>query len=117
MKRCPCTTPPEPEFPVILEVAILDVRRGQGAAFETAFAEARSIIASMPGHRSLRLERCIERPDRYALLVEWETLEHHTTGFRQSPQYQEWKRLLHHFYDPFPTVEHYEPVISSARAG
>ena len=42
--------------------------------------------------------------------VRWETLEAHEVGFRQSPQYQQWKKLLHHFYDPFPTVSHYRRV-------
>ena len=98
---------------MILEVAILNVRSGQSAAFEAAFEQARSIIAAMPGHLSLALQRCLEVPDKYVLLVEWNRLEDHTVGFRQSPQYLEWKRLLHHFYDPFPTVEHYEPVYSS----
>jgi heme-degrading monooxygenase HmoA len=95
---------------MIREVAMLDVIPGQEAQFEAAFAEAQVIITSIDGYRSHSLERCIERPNRYALLVEWETLEAHTVGFRQSHQYQEWKRLLHHFYDPFPTVEHFKPV-------
>ena len=95
---------------MIREIAMLDVIPGQEAEFEAAFAGAQAIIASIDGYRSHSLERCIERPNRYALLVEWETLEAHTVGFRQSPQYQEWKRLLHHFYDPFPTVEHFAPV-------
>ena len=95
---------------MILEVAMLHVRPGQAEQFEHAFTEARPIIASLPGFVSLRLERCLEVRDKYILLVEWRTLEDHTVGFRQSPQYQDWKRLLHHFYDPFPTVEHYEAV-------
>jgi heme-degrading monooxygenase HmoA len=95
---------------MILEHACLDVRPGEERSFEEAFAQAKSIIASMPGFRSLRLERCLERPSRYLLLVEWDRLEDHTEGFRGSAQYQEWRRLLHHFYDPFPTVEHYEPL-------
>lgn len=94
----------------VLEVATLDVRAGQAAAFERAFAEAQAIIASMPGYERHELRCCIERADRYLLLVWWDTLEAHTEGFRGSPQYQEWKRLLHHFYDPFPLVEHYELV-------
>jgi heme-degrading monooxygenase HmoA len=95
---------------MILEVAILNVKPAQGRAFETAFAEAQGIIASMPGYLSHELRRCMETADRYILLVHWRSLEDHQRGFRGSPQYQEWKRLLHHFYDPFPTVEHYEPV-------
>jgi len=96
---------------MILEVAILDVRPGQEARFEAAFAEAQAIIASMPGYLSHQLQRCLESASRYLLLVEWETLEAHTEGFRGSPEYQRWKALLHHFYDPFPTVEHYRRVL------
>jgi heme-degrading monooxygenase HmoA len=95
---------------MILELAILNVRAGAAAEFEAAFAQAQRIIASMPGYGSHSLQRCIETPNRYALLVEWERLEDHTDGFRNSAEYQEWKRLLHHFYDPFPAVEHYENV-------
>ena len=93
---------------MILEVAVLNVKAGQGAAFETAFARAQAIIASMKGYVSHELQKCIETRDQYLLLVRWETLEDHTIGFRQSAQYQEWRALLHHFYEPFPKVEHYE---------
>jgi heme-degrading monooxygenase HmoA len=96
---------------MILEVAVLDVRPGETDAFEAAFREARAIIASMPGHRSHQLQRCVENADRYLLLVEWDTLEAHTVGFRGSAEYQRWKALLHRFYDPFPTVEHYVRVV------
>jgi heme-degrading monooxygenase HmoA len=95
---------------MILEVATLNVRAGSGDAFEAAFGQAQAIIASMPGYVSHELRRCLEAKDKYLLLVQWRRLEDHTVGFRQSPEYQEWKRLLHHFYDPFPTVEHYEIV-------
>ncbi|TFY98880.1 antibiotic biosynthesis monooxygenase family protein [Ramlibacter humi] len=95
---------------MILEAAPLQVRPGQQAAFEDAFRQAQAIISSMPGYRSHELQRCIERPSEYLLLVRWDTLEAHTVGFRGSTQYQDWKRLLHHFYDPFPVVSHYEAV-------
>src|SRR3954468_24552549 len=95
---------------MILEVAVLDVRPGSERAFEAAFAEARPLIASIPGHLGLELQRCLEKPSRYVLLVRWQRLEDHTEGFRGSPQYLKWKQLLHHFYDPFPTVEHYQAV-------
>ncbi|MEW6705254.1 MAG: antibiotic biosynthesis monooxygenase [Pseudomonadota bacterium] len=95
---------------MILEVAPLTIRPGQAGAFEAAFREAQRIIASMPGYRSHELQRCLERPDEYVLLVRWDTLHDHEVGFRRSPQYQTWKRLLHHFYDPFPTVLHYATV-------
>jgi heme-degrading monooxygenase HmoA len=95
---------------VILEAAPLQVRPGHEPAFEAAFGQAQRIIASMPGYRSHELQRCLERPGEYLLLVRWDTLEAHTVGFRGSPQYQDWKRLLHHFYEPFPVVSHYEAV-------
>ena len=97
---------------MILEVAVLNVRTGESVNFERAFVEAQAIIASMPGYLSHQLLRCLETPDKYIFLVQWQTIEDHTQGFRQSAQYQEWKRLLHHFYEPFPKVEHYEPVFS-----
>lgn len=61
----------------------------------------------MKGYVSHELQSCIEDGNKYLLLVQWETLEDHTEGFRGSPEYQEWRKLLHHFYDPFPVVEHY----------
>jgi len=95
---------------MILEVATLDVRPDREAEFEKAFARAQSIIASMKGYLSHELRRCIENESRYLLLVQWETLEDHTVGFRGSAEYEQWRELLHHFYDPFPTVEHFLPV-------
>ena len=95
---------------MILEHAVLEVVPGGEEEFEGAFDEAQRIIASMPGFCSLRLDRCVERPSRYVLLVEWERLEDHTEGFRRSPEYRQWRALLHHFYDPFPVVEHYRPI-------
>jgi heme-degrading monooxygenase HmoA len=95
---------------MILEVAPLHIRAGRSAAFETAFLEAQRIISAMPGYLSHELQRCIERPGEYVLLVRWESLEAHEVGFRKSTQYEEWKRLLHHFYEPFPAVSHYEAV-------
>ena len=95
---------------MILESAVLDVKPAQTREFEAAFARAQRIIAASPGYLSHELQRCVEKPNRYLLLVRWRTLEDHTVGFRQSAPYQEWRTLLHHFYDPFPTVEHYEAV-------
>ena len=95
---------------MVLEVAILDVKPDETVAFEAAFAQAAPIIASMKGYLSHELKRCLEKENRYLLLVRWETLEDHTVGFRQSKEYEEWKALLHHFYDPFPTVEHYVDI-------
>ncbi len=95
---------------MILEVAILNIKTGHSAAFEEAFKIAEKIISGMDGYISHQLQKCVEEQDKYILLVNWESLEAHTEGFRNSPAYEEWKRLLHHFYDPFPTVEHYTIV-------
>ena len=95
---------------MILEAAYLKVRPGQSDAFESAFREAQRIISSMPGYRSHELQRCIERTGEYLLLVRWDSVAAHEEGFRKSPGYQKWRALLHHFYDPFPSVFHYEHV-------
>jgi len=92
---------------MILEVAVLNVRSGQTEAFESAFREAQKIISARAGYQSHELRRCLEAPDRYLLLVHWDSLEDHTEGFRGSAEYQRWRELLHHFYDPFPEVDHY----------
>lgn len=64
----------------------------------------------MNGYISHELQHCIEQDSRYILLVRWETLQDHTDGFRNSPEYQQWKAMLHHYYDPFPRVEHYQSL-------
>ncbi len=92
---------------MILELAILNVKADSVHEFEVAFAEAQHILAAMPGYRGHELRECVEKPHQYLLLVHWQTLEDHTVGFRQSPDYQRWRQLLHHFYEPFPEVEHY----------
>lgn len=94
----------------VLEHALLEVRPGQEAAYAEAFARARSAIESAPGFLGLRIERCMEQPNRHLLLVEWQRLEDHTEGFRGSAAYQQWRELLHPFYETFPTVQHYRPV-------
>ena len=98
---------------MILEHALLPVKPGQEADFESAFTQAKAIIADMPGFLGLTLSRCLERPNTYLLLVQWDRLVNHTEGFRDSPQYQVWRRLLHPFYEPFPVVEHFEQVHSA----
>jgi len=97
---------------MVLEHALLDVIPGLEVEFEKAFARAREIISKSPGFISLKIVRGMERPSAYLLLVEWESLEDHTIGFRQSARYAEWRELLHHFYDPFPIVEHFVEIQS-----
>lgn len=93
---------------MILEVAILNIKEGLSEEFEASFEKAKSIISLMKGYISHEMKKCIEQDDKYILLVNWETIEDHENGFRKSEEYQEWRALLHHFYEPFPTVEHYK---------
>lgn len=95
---------------MILEVALLTIRPGQADQFEATFRDAQRIIAAAKGYVSHELRRCLEMPNQYLLLVQWRTLEDHTQGFRGSSDFQEWKRLLHHFYDPPATIQHYVGV-------
>lgn len=92
---------------MILEVAILNIKSGMQDEFEHSFEKASKIISARTGYVNHELKKCIEREGQYILLVNWKTLEDHEVGFRTSTEYQEWKRLLHHFYEPFPQVLHY----------
>ncbi len=96
---------------MITEHAVLQVKPGQSAAFMAAMREAVPLISATPGFRGIDVLPCLETPDRFLLLVQWETVAAHEQGFRGSERYGQWKALLHHFYDPFPLVEHYGPSI------
>ena len=93
---------------MILEMAVLQVKPGRAEEFLEAFGIAEPLIAASDGHLAHELHRCVEDRNRFLLLVRWRSLEDHTRGFRGSPGYQRWKELLHHFYDPFPEVLHFE---------
>jgi heme-degrading monooxygenase HmoA len=95
---------------MITEIAVLNIKKDESEMFETAFAKAQKIISCMQGYIQHSLLKCMEETDKYLLIVDWETLEDHTQGFRKSEAYQQWKNLLHHFYEPFPTVQHYKKV-------
>ena len=95
---------------MITEIALLQVREGMKDEFLVSFRKAQNIISKMKGYVEHSLEQCLEQNNRFLLLVKWETLEDHTIGFRQSEEYKQWKAFLHHFYDPFPVVEHFEKI-------
>lgn len=95
---------------MILEAVMLSVKPNLEDDFESAFRKASSLIASMDGYLSHELHKCIEVQGKYLLFVRWENLEAHTIGFRNSTEYQQWKDLLHHFYEPFPIVEHFAQI-------
>lgn len=94
---------------MVIETAYLPIKEGLSDQFEQAFTRASQLIANAPGYIGHQLHRSIENPQAYLLIVQWGTLEDHTEGFRKSPQYQEWRRLLQDFYAPTPHVEHFLP--------
>ena len=96
---------------MILEQATLQIKPNSSSEFEIAFKEASSIISQMKGFLSVDLLKCIEKENKYLLLVKWETLQDHEIGFRKSKEYQQWKQLLHHFYEPFPEVLHFSSIL------
>ena len=96
---------------MITEVAILNIKQNQSEAFLSSFTIAEKIVVSSKGYISHELQKCIEQDNKFLFTVKWQTLEDHTEGFRKSEHYKEWKKLLHHFYEPFPVVEHYEPIL------
>jgi heme-degrading monooxygenase HmoA len=98
---------------MILEAAFLFVKKGAEEQFEKDFEIAGQYISSIQGYLEHSLRKCIEQENKYLLLVDWEKLEDHTIGFRQSQHYLEWKKLLHNYYDPFPVVEHFEMILEN----
>jgi heme-degrading monooxygenase HmoA len=95
---------------MVTEIAFLHIKPGTNDAFENAFTQAQSILAGMDGYIHHELQQCLEEEHKYLLLVQWQTLEDHTEGFRNHEAYKQWQELLHHFYDPFPVVEHYKKI-------
>ncbi|MBP3981536.1 MULTISPECIES: antibiotic biosynthesis monooxygenase family protein [unclassified Acidovorax] len=94
---------------MILEVADISIQPGHQAAFEQAVHEGiRVAISTSKGFCKYELRRSIESPERYLLLIHWETLQDHTEGFRNSPAYGQWRGLVGPFFVKAPMVEHFE---------
>lgn len=100
---------------MILEVAILNVKQGLQNKFEQDFALASQYISSINGYKGHTLRKSVETENQYLLLVDWVDIKSHEIGFRKSQVYLKWKELLHNYYDPFPTVEHYETVFENKK--
>lgn len=98
---------------MILEAVFLYVKPELAIQFESDFIKASQYISSIQGYLGHRLEKCVEVENKYLLLVDWNTLEDHTIGFRSSEAYLEWKIILHHYYELFPIVEHFETVFEN----
>lgn len=93
---------------MIIEHALLQVRPGEESAFEAAMAKARPLIAASPGFQGIEVRPAAERPGLYLLLVRWDSIADHREGFRKSDRYEQWRALLHSFYDPMPSVDYFE---------
>jgi heme-degrading monooxygenase HmoA len=92
---------------MILEHALLRVREGETAAFEAAMAQARPLISASLGFHGFELRPALETEGLYLLLVRWADIASHRDGFRKSDRYQQWRTLLHHFYEPMPEVGYF----------
>ncbi len=98
---------------MILEIATFSVAPVKAAEFEAAYREAYKVITRAPGCSAVALHRSIESPGNYVLYAEWPTVAHHIEGFRNSPLFQEWRRLIGPYFVAAPVVEHYELVPAS----
>ena len=100
---------------MILEVVRWDIKPDMEHEFEMAFIEAQKFISSARGYKSHQLHRCLEKTNRYVLLVNWEALEDHTEIFRESNEYLEYRSLIHQYCEPGAILEHYETVYENAK--
>jgi heme-degrading monooxygenase HmoA len=101
---------------MILELADIRIKPGSGAAFEAASRQGLdTVLSRAAGFKSYQVRRCVESPHRYVLLIEWDTLEAHTVGFRQSPAHAEWRAMVGSFFEKPPFVEHFELAAASTQ--
>ena len=101
---------------MIVERVLVDVRAGDECAFEQALQRAaEEVLFDAPGFRTFSAGRGIEHPSRYLLLIEWDRLEDHTVGFRESERFTRWRELIGPYFADTPAVEHYQPVAQRGR--
>jgi heme-degrading monooxygenase HmoA len=94
------------------EIAQIEVKPGQEAAFEAAVAQAVPLFKNSPGSKGMQLHRSVEIPSRYRLVIDWQTVEDHTVHFRGSENFQAWRRLVGGFFASPPAVEHTQCVLT-----
>ena len=100
---------------MILEIADIRIAPGKQAAFETAIQQAVTTIVSQAlGFRGFKINKGVESPERYLLMIYWETLENHTVDFRQGPLFAQWRAIVGPFFAVPPVVEHFTLVAKSA---
>jgi heme-degrading monooxygenase HmoA len=98
---------------MILEIAQIEVKPGMEAEFEAGVAKAAPVFKRAKGCGGMELQRSIENPTRYRLFVKWETVENHTKDFRESADFQEWRKLVGHCFAAPPAVEHTQEVVKA----
>ena len=99
---------------MILEIADIRVKPGTQAAFETAIVKGVSdVIRNAKGFMGYQVNKGIESPERYVLMIFWQSLEHHTVDFRQSAAFAEWRALVGPYFAAPPMVEHFELLSKS----
>ena len=98
---------------MITEIAQIDVKPGMEQDFEAGVAKAAPVFKRAKGCHGLTLEKSIEKPSRYRLFVQWETVENHTKDFRESADFQEWRKLVGHCFASPPEVEHVRETLKS----
>jgi heme-degrading monooxygenase HmoA len=100
---------------MILEVADIRIAPGQQAAFEEAIQRGVStIISQAKGYRGWKVNQSVESPERYLLMIFWDTLDDHMVGFRQGPLFPQWRAIVGPFFAQPPQVEHFRLVGKSA---
>lgn len=99
---------------MILEIADIRIAPGKQAEFDKAVQLGIETVASKAkGFRGYKVNRGVESPERYILMIYWETLENHTVDFRQGPQFAQWRAIVGPFFAVPPVVEHFELVVKS----
>ena len=100
---------------MILELADIRITPGENAEFDAAIERGvETVISKAKGFLGYQVQRGIESPERYVLLIRWQTLANHTVDFRESPAFAQWRAIVGPFFAQPPQVEHFELVASSS---
>ncbi|GAB3229475.1 antibiotic biosynthesis monooxygenase [Glycomyces halotolerans] len=95
---------------MVLEVAEINVTPGREAEFAAVYRKARKLVSSSPGLRSMRMTQGVESPSRFVLLIEWDSIEAHEKGFRETDRFADWREAIGPFFSRPPLVEHFEDL-------
>ncbi|MEW6688085.1 MAG: antibiotic biosynthesis monooxygenase family protein [Pseudomonadota bacterium] len=100
---------------MVLELADIRIQPGRQPEFDAAIVKGvETVISKAKGFRGYKVNKGIESPERYVLMIFWDTVENHTVDFRQSPAFQQWRAIVGPFFASPPAVEHYTLLSKSA---